>query len=189
MSHQPTAADILRGVPREKLDSPVSDLHIAQLATEIKTWEVLAPIFGLTEAEEKEICHNNRDDYRLQKREAIRKWKQKCGGNATYRQLIISLCCIQHFDTADKVKEMLLPKTSDAATPKSYLESFREYLVECYTERQHPSRSQWPFSSMSSYIDLTLTEVPPIPQLHSHTGEQPEAHQRKSGIERVVQPR
>ena len=158
----------------------MSDLHVAQLATEIKTWEVLAPIFGLTEAEEKEICHNNRDDYGLQKREALRKWKQKCGGNATYRQLIISLCCVQHFDIADKVRELLLPKTNDTATPKSYLESFREYLLECYTERQHPSRSQWPFSSMSSYIDLTLTEVPPIPQLHSHTGEQPEAHQRKS---------
>ena len=180
MSHQPTAADILRGVPREKLDSPVSDLHIAQLATEIKTWEDYAPLLRLTPAEEKEIRQNNRDDYGLQKREALRKWKQKCGGRATYHELIIVLCCAQHFDIADKVKEMLLPKTNDTATPKSYLESFREYLVECYTERQHPSRSQWPFSSMSSYIDLTLTEVPPIPQLHSHTGEQPEAHQRKS---------
>ena len=180
MSHQPTAADILRGVPREKLDSPVSDLYIAQLATEIETWEDYAPLLRLTPAEEKEIRQNNRDDYGLQKREALRKWKQKCGGRATYHELIIVLCCVQHFDIADKVRELLLPKTNDTATSKSYLESFREYLVECYTERQHPSRSQWPFSSMSSYIDLTLTEVPPIPQLHSHTGEQPEAHQRKS---------
>ena len=180
MSHQPTAADILRGVPREKLDSQVSDLHIAQLATEIETWEDYAPLLRLTPAEEKEIRQNNRDDYGLQKREALRKWKQKCGGRATYHELIIVLCCAQHFDMGDKVRELLLPKTNDTATPKSYLESFREYLVECYTERQHPSHSQWPFSSMSSYIDLTLTEVPPIPQLHSHTGEQPEAHQRKS---------
>ena len=180
MSHQPTAADILRVVPREKLDSPVSDLHVAQLADIIKTWEDYVPFFEITEAEEEEIHQNHQHNYRNQKREAIRKWKHKFGGNATYRRLIIILCGAQHVDTADKVREMLLPKTNDTATPKSYLESFREYLVECYTERQHPSRSQWPFSSMSSYIDLTLTEVPPIPQLHSHMGEQPEAHQRKS---------
>ena len=180
MSHQPTAADILRVVPREKLDSPVSDLHVAQLADIIKTWEDYVPFFEITEAEEEEIHQNHQHNYRNQKREAIRKWKHKFGGNATYRRLIIILCGAQHVDTADKVREMLLPKTNDTATPKSYLESFREYLVECYTETQHPSRSQWPFSSMSSYIDLTLTEVPPIPQLHSHMGEQPEAHQRKS---------
>ena len=150
-----TAEDICHGVPREKLDSPISDIHIADLAFMLTTWEELAPYLGLTEAEEEEIQVDYQGRYGLQKRQALRKWKSKFGRSpkgATYRQLIIALCHARQKEIVEKVKELLMT-TSDT------LETFRKYLVDCYTITQHPSRMQWPFPQLSSYIDLTLVQA------------------------------
>ena len=151
-----SAANILRGVPREKLDSHITDIHIQELSSELKSWEELVLYLGLTEAEEEEIRINYQGRYGLQKREALRKWKQKLGKHgATYRVLIVALCCAQQNEMAEKVKQLLSkPDKSDASS--HVLETFRGYLVDCYAETPHPSRTQWPFSQMSSYVDLAL---------------------------------
>ena len=155
-----SAADILRGVPREKLDSPITDIHIQELSSELKSWEELVLYLGLTEAEEEEIRMDYQGRYGLQKREALRKWKQKLGKHATYGALIVALCCAQQNEMAEKVKQLLSkPDKSDASS--HILETFRGYLVDCYTETPHPSRTQWPFSQMSSYVNLALFEAPP----------------------------
>jgi len=159
MATRVTAADIIRELPQEALDSPVSDLHIADLASEMKNWEQYVPYLGLTEAEEEEIQRDNASRYRMQKQEVLRKWKAKCGNAATYRQLII-VFCLQNTELAEKVKQLLLKKQP---TTTSVLDTFRKYLVDCYVETQHPSHTQWPFSGMSAYIDLTLLEVPENP--------------------------
>ena len=162
-----TTEDICHGVPREKLDSPVTDIHIADLAFMLTTWEELAPYLGLTEAEEEAIQVDYRGRYGLQKRQALRKWKAKLGRGpkgATYRQLIVALCHARDQEMAEKVKE-LLTATSDT------LDTFRKYLVDCYTITQHPSQMQWPFSHLSSYIDLTLVQVPDTQMPQSGQGE------------------
>ena len=150
-----TAADIFSGVPREKLDSPITDIHIEQLSSELKSWEKLVPYLGLSEAEEEEIRMDYQGRYGLQKREALRKWKRKQGSNGTYRQLIIVFCCAGQNEMAEKVKQLLVkPETSDASN--KILENFRDYLIDCYTKTPHPSHTQWPHFKMSSYINLTL---------------------------------
>ena len=164
-----SAADILRGVPREKLDSPITDIHIQELSSELKSWEELVLYLGLTEAEEEEIRMNYQGRYGLQKREALRKWKQKLGKHgATYRALIVALCCAQQNEMAEKVKQLLgKPDKSDASS--HVLETFRGYLVDCYAETPHPSHTQWPFSRMSSYVNLALFEAPPLDKELPHT--------------------
>ena len=87
-----TAADIIRELPQEALNSLVSDLHIAELASEMKNWEQYVPYLDLTGAEEEEIRRDNPNRYGMQKREVLRKWKAKQGSAATYRQLIIVFC-------------------------------------------------------------------------------------------------
>ena len=112
--------------------------------------------------------------YGLQKRQALRKWKSKSGRGpkgATYRQFIIVLCRARDKEMAEKVRE-LLTATSDT------LDTFHKYLVDCYTITQHPSEIQWPFSRLSSYIDLTLvqapdTQIPPSGQGESQAKPQP----------------
>ena len=169
-----TAEDICDGVPREKLDSPITDIHIADLAFMLTSWEELAPYLGLTPAEEEAIQVDYRGRYGLQKRQALRKWKVKFGRGpkgATYRQLIVALCHARDKEMAEKVRE-LLTATNDT------LDTFRKYLVDCYTITQHPSQIQWPFSRLSSYIDLTLvqfadTQIPQSGQGESRVNQQP----------------
>ena len=85
MATRVTAADIIRELPQKVLDSPVSDLHIAELASEIINWEQYVPYLGLTGAEEEEIRRDNSNRYGMQKREVLRKWKAKQGSAATYQ--------------------------------------------------------------------------------------------------------
>ena len=177
-----TAKDICDGVPREKLDSPITDIHITDLASMLTTWEELAPYLGLTKADEQNIKRDYQGRHGLQKRQALQKWKSKLGSGpngATYRQLIIALCRISENEMAEKVKELLTePEKSVTAASDHVIDTFRKYLVDCYTITQPPSEIQWPFSQLSSYIDLSLvqfadTQMPQSGQGESRAKRQP----------------
>ena len=153
-----TAGDIYQGIPSERLDSPVTDIQIADLASELKMWEELAPYLGLTEADEKEIQVDYQGRHGLQKRQALRKWQSKLGSSskgATYRNLIIALCRAKERKMAEQVRNLLTTSAADHV-----LETFRKYLVDCYTIAQPPAQTQWPFSRLASYVDLTLVQAP-----------------------------
>ena len=159
-----TAEDICQGIPSERLDSPVTDIQIADLASELKTWEELAPYLGLTPADEEEIQVDYQGRYGLQKRQALRKWQSKLGSGpngATYRNLIIALCHAKEIEMAEKVRNFLKePEESATSAADHVLKIFRNYLVDCYAIARHPAQTQWPFSQSSSYIDLTLVQAP-----------------------------
>ena len=139
------------------------------------TWEELAPYLGLTPAEEEAVQVDYQGRYGLQKRHALRKWKAKFGRGpkgATYRQLIIALCRARDKEMAEKVKEVLTePEKSVTAASDHIIDTFREYLVDCYTITQPPSQINWPFSRLASYIDLTLVQVPDTRMSQSGQGE------------------
>ena len=159
-----TAEDICQGIPSERLDSPVTDIQITDLASELKTWEELAPYLGLTPADEEEIQVDYQGRYGLQKRQALRKWQSKLGrgpNGATYRNLIIALCHAKEIEMAEKVRNFLKePEESATSAADHVLKIFRNYLVDCYAIARHPAQTQWPFSQSSSYIDLTLVQAP-----------------------------
>ena len=48
-------------------DKRCSDVLFAEISKDIVNWEELAPYFGLTEAEEKEIKVNHAHQYKVQK--------------------------------------------------------------------------------------------------------------------------
>ena len=155
--------DICQGIPKKRLDSPVTDIQIADLASELKTWEELAPYLGLTQADEEEFQVDYRGRYGLQKRQALRKWQSKVGrgpNGATYRNFIIALCRAKEIEMAEKVRNLLIEPEESATAAEHVLETFHKYLVDCYTIAQHPAQTQWPFSRLSSYIDLTLVHAP-----------------------------
>ena len=177
-------AEICNGISRQKLDSPITDLHIAELASDLKSWEELVPYLHLTEAEEEEIRMNYQNRYGLQKREALRKWKQELGKRATYRALIAALCLVHQGEMAEKVKQLAI-KPENPNTANHILETFREYLVDCYTETPHPSHTQWPFSQVSSYINLTLFEAPKVQYPQSSSTEKLEGRTRPQPLKEV----
>ena len=170
----PTAKEVIESIRSPRLDSPVDDIDIAQVAKVMTDWEEMAPFLGLTPAEENEIVERYRDRLRLQKREALRRWKQKNGNKATYRKLIITFCAQGQVTVAEAIKDILLKSddSSDSASslPSNVIPIFHDYLVDCYSSLPHPSSLQWPSSrsvnaSQSSeaeqtYVELNLVNAP-----------------------------
>ena len=101
-----TAKAICQSVPQVYLDLTVSYEHIAELAKDMTKWRELAPFLKLTPTEEEEIVEQHQQDLPLQKREALRKWKEKSGGAATYQRLIVIFCAQSRADLANKLKDL-----------------------------------------------------------------------------------
>ena len=114
------------------LDVRCSSAHIAKLSEHIEDWEELAPYFGLTEAEQQEIRASHALQYKVQKRKMLWKWVRKLGEKATYGELI-------------KVLEELL-EDSYSEAPHIIVNSFRQYLKDCYTSASDgvADREDWP---------------------------------------------
>ena len=168
------AKEIMDNIPPSLLDTPVEDIDIEMLAKEMTEWQELAPYLDLTPAEEREIAEDYACRFRLQKREALIKWKEKHGKEATYRSLITILSEQGRADLADMLKKILLtPKRkraqSGALSSSRHLTGamtsiFHDYLVDCYSSLPHPSSLQWPttMTSNQTYVELNLLDVPVI---------------------------
>ena len=154
------AADILKQIPQELLDRPVNDSHLAHIARDLKNWEELGMLLGLTTAQQEEVQHDFIKKYGDQKREALKKWRELKGPEATYRQLIITLCCVQNVELANSIKDLLVMPACVKDTSTSVWGTFREYLIDCCKAARHPSHEQWPLLGISTYVELTLREVP-----------------------------
>lgn len=159
MSTIATAEDILRGVPETKKNSPITDEHIAVIAEQVTCWESLAPHLGLNEADEEAIAEDHKNKYELQKRNALRVWRERNGSRATYHQLVQILCRIRHIALAEKVKEVLLSKENDKSPQSTVLTKIRKHLKDCYTKKQlQISDLHLPFGSRA-YVPITLRKA------------------------------
>ena len=162
-----TAKETCKGVSKSCLDHVISDIHIAQLAKSVTEWQELAPFLDLSPAEEKEIVEEYRGRLKLQTREALRKWKEKNGRKATYQNLTKIFREQDRADLADVVEN--LSTLSDSKTTgtgssgisnSNMIDTFHDYLHDCYSELSHPSSLQWPNLSSDCYIELGLLDVP-----------------------------
>ena len=131
--------DILRQTEElsELLDTPVDNIHLAQIASGLINWEDVAPFLELSAAEEEEIRHNERK-YNMQKRRALLRWKEKKGMNGTYKEL-----------------RKVLRRAEEAYTNPE-MKTFREYLIAFYQQAQHPPFAQPPTLGMAVYVELGL---------------------------------
>ena len=160
MSTTTTVEDVFRGVSEAKKNSPITDEHIAAIAEQVTRWESLAPHLGLTEADEEAIAEDHKDKYDLQRRQALRLWKERNGSRATYHQLVRVLCRTGHIALAEKVREVLLSKGSDSSPHSTVLSKIQKHLKDCYPKLQlQTSDLQLPFGSCT-YVPITLRKVP-----------------------------
>ena len=98
--------EVLKDVPAEKLDQPCSDEHISKLALHITDWQSIAPFLGLTEAEESEIVEDC-SKARTKKIKMLRKWRNKKGEKATYRNLAEVLLELEETDLVEKLHKLI----------------------------------------------------------------------------------
>ena len=156
---------IFEGVPDELLDSRVSELHLAEIASDLVKWELLAPTLHITESEQKEIKEDFKDRYNLQKRQALRVWRWKNGEMATYRNLI-SICCSQRLiSMAETISQYAAGSRRRPRSTELVDSTFYHYLLDCYHDLLHPSQEQWPSKEVthiipSTFFDLILYEAP-----------------------------
>ena len=159
-----SAREICEGVQRSLLDSPIRDIHLSDIASKITEWRELAPYLDLSEVEEKDIVDSYPDRPKLQRREALRKWKEKNGKNATYRKLICVFCSEGKAATAQVLKKVLVAsatKRKSSNEQTAVIDSFHEYLCDCYSDHIHPSLLQWPkLTTHTGYVDLELHDAP-----------------------------
>ena len=147
-------SEVLGGILRETevlselLDTPVVNIHLAEIAGDLMNWEDVAPFLELSPVEEEEIRHDERT-YNMQKRKALFRWKEKKGMNATYRELRKALRRAERANTNPEIKE------------------FRKYLIAAYQQTQHPSFAQPPTLEMSVYVELDL-ELLSRPKVNHH---------------------
>ena len=87
MAARPSLEELLRGVAPEKLDQPCRDDHLSEIALSLTDWQSMAPFLGLTEVDEEEITSRYPHQLVAQKIAMLRKWRQKLGEGATYREL------------------------------------------------------------------------------------------------------
>ena len=92
--------------------SPCSDKDLAKIATSISDWRAISPFLGLTEAEESEIIESMQS-VPARKTAMLRKWKQKHGASATYKELyrVFETDC-GRADLVDKIKQLLTESNS-----------------------------------------------------------------------------
>ena len=159
MSAPATVEDVFRGVSETKKNSTITDEHIAVIAEQVKCWESLAPHLGLTEADEEAIAEDHKDKYDLQRRQALRLWKERNGSRATYHQLVRILCGTGHIALAEKVKEVLLSRGGDNSPHSTVLSKIQKHLKDCYAKLQlQTSDLHLPFGSYT-YVPITLRKV------------------------------
>ena len=124
----------------ERLDAPVSDLHLAQIASHnIRRWEEVALFLGLSNAEEE--IREDYKDYGAQKRKALQRWREKKGSDATYGEL----------------RDALRRAEEAGANPE--WKQFHVHLIALAKKTRHPSLGQQPTLEMSVYVDLLLVAL------------------------------
>ena len=71
MSDKLTVKEICADVPRSLLDSPVSDIHICDIASQITDWQEIAPYLDISEIIEKDIIDAYPERPKVQRQEAL----------------------------------------------------------------------------------------------------------------------
>ena len=98
---------IIVPIPSVSLDTPITDQDIAIIARDyLVSWEEISPHLELTPPQENSIRRTFRI-YEDQKREALRKWKEKKGNGATYNSFITAAETISNKLLADSVRALL----------------------------------------------------------------------------------
>ena len=161
--------DLLKDIPREKLNQPCRDDHLSEIALSITKWKSIAPYLGLTEAEEENI-EKNCGENETQKIGMLRKWKKKFGKRATYKKLGQVFYKLGRVDLVEKIREVLQTDSSsssndedDHPAAKKNLPNYKRTVV-ADRENTTASAKATQRSTLGSYSDYLRgrysTEVP-----------------------------
>ena len=118
MATRPSLEDLLKDIPRQKLNQPCRDDHLSKIALSLTDWQSVAPFLGLTEADEEEIKRDY-SNTKTQKIAMLRKWKKRYGRKAKYRKLATVFWDLEQTDLVENVCKLLQTKSSSSSSDDS----------------------------------------------------------------------
>ena len=93
------------------LNQECSDIHFAEISISIVDWREIAPFLGLTVAEEI-VIRDSTNSVPSQKIALLRKWKEKLGTKATYKQLCQAFEACEKYNLVELVKQLAASSSS-----------------------------------------------------------------------------
>ena len=161
MATRPSLNELLKNIPKEKLNQSCRDVDLRELALSITEWQTVAAYLGVTEVELKEI-EEEPGPPKKRKLSMLRKWKANFGEKATYYKVASVLWKLGRTDLVEELCKIVrqlsggddsddgLPGSSqtsgqDVQKQPSALKKYAEYL-KCRYVKQKPAflTNQWP---------------------------------------------
>ena len=141
-----------------RCNDPQSTLFLELISQHIIDWEVLAPYFSLTEADQMAIKCDHSARYKVQKRAMLWRWIENNGNKATFRQMKKIFLLANNVNLADKLEEILQDVHSQS--PHNAVAAFKLYLKDCYSSSSATAdRQNWPPLANTPYIAPELRLV------------------------------
>ena len=172
MATRPSLNELLKNIPKEKLNQPCRDVDLRELALFITEWQTVAAYLGVTEVEVKDIELEEPGPPKKRKLSMLRKWKENFGEKATYYEVANVLWKLGRTDLVEELCKLFvnrgddsddgLPGTSqtsrqDVQKQPSALKIYAEYL-KCRYGKQKPTflTNQWPPPPTLKVFNLTM---------------------------------
>ena len=146
--------EVLKDVPSDKLDQTCKVKHLNELALSITDWQSIAPLLGLTEADESEV--EDCKKIRTKNIRMLRKWRSKFGAKATYRNLAEVLLKLEETDLAEKLCDLIQQPHSSSGG----VQTQDSHKLQCTSEVQRctPSDLEETNRSIRSQYANTLKQ-------------------------------
>ena len=136
---EPSLQSLLKHIPPTKLDSPCKDEHLCEVALFITDWPSIAPYLKLTDVDQEEI-QKGHGSVKSQKIAMLRKWKQKHGSDATYRELARTFWRLDRRDLVEELCKVIQNDSQHSSPSKSSRSPFKKLIPKLGKKSKSPKK-------------------------------------------------
>ena len=136
---EPSLQSLLKHIPPAKLDSPCKDEHLCEVTLFITDWPSIAPYLKLTDVDQEEI-QKGHGSVKSQKIAMLRKWKQKHGSDATYRELARTFWRLDRRDLVEELCKVIQNDSQHTSPSKSSHSPFKKLIPKLSKKSKSPKK-------------------------------------------------
>ena len=138
MATRPSLEDLLKDIPRQKLNQPCRDDHLSKIALSLTDWQSVAPFLGLLKVDIEEI-EREHVKVRPQKLAMLWKWREKFGRKAKYRKLTSVFWDLERTDLVEKLCELLQAENGSSSSDEDDSSAAKKNFPSRRHETEHPT--------------------------------------------------
>ena len=137
MATRPSLEDILKDIPRQKLNQPCRNDHLGKIALSLTDWQSIAPFLGLLKVDIEEI-EREHVKVRPQKLAMLWKWREKFGRKAKYQKLASVFWDLERTDLVEKLRELIQTESSSSSSDEDDSSAAKDNLPKYHWKRREP---------------------------------------------------